>query len=114
MRAHGTDGLNTAGANGTSTFRLLSTNAVGTTAIFADLVSNLVTARTVDLATARGRTLNEVAKDAPNTPTILESGKKLLVSNLGNAGVGIGTVNVCIKFRRLADDADIIAKVLVA
>lgn len=114
VKVHATAGLGVAGNPALSTFRLLCDNVSGTTAIFADILSNLVTGRTVDLATARGRTANSATLDAPNTPTVLEKGKKLLVHNLGAAGTSTGTVTVCVKFRRLASDADIIAKELVA
>ena len=111
---HGTDGLNT-GANATTTFRVFSTNSIGTTWIFATKVSNLTTGRTVDLDTARDQSANSATTgyDAPNVPVILEKGKKLRVQCLGSAGVHTGTVNVAVLFRRLADDADIIPKTLV-
>ena len=105
-----------------TTLRIISDNSKGTVAVMAELASNLGSAEMTTLTQARARRtltsgltgsgmyidLFSETKDAPNVPTILESGKKLSAAMVGAANVGVGTIDVYVKFRRLADDADVL------
>ena len=101
----------TTGLAGGTTLKVISTNSTGTDTVLFDLVANLGIGKTSSFVTARERFPVEryVNEAASNAPTILEEGKKLQIKTEGTAGTGAGTVDVWMKFRRVSDDANIVA-----
>ncbi len=85
-------------ATGTN-FELLSNNAKGLANIFVETVANLGATKTVDLT---GASVTKIR-------TILESGAKLQVHSTAADCTGAGTIDIYVKFRRLAAGATIAA-----
>lgn len=85
-------------ATGTN-FELKSNNAKGLLNIFVETVANLGASKTIDLD---GASVTKIH-------TVLESGKKLQVQSTVAACTGTGTIDIHIKFRRLAATATIAA-----
>lgn len=83
-------------ATGTN-FELLSNNTKGLANIFVEAVANLGANKTVDLDTA----------SVTGIRTVLEVGKKLQVHSTVAACTGAGTIDVYVKFQRLAAGATI-------
>ena len=101
------DSTGLAGAGDTS-FRIVSTNAKGTTTVLSVAISELTTGKTVDLS--RAAALDSDTDDAwgINKQTILENGAKLTANMLTANGTGSGTIDVYVKFRRLDDKSDVL------
>lgn len=87
------------GLAGGTNFELKSNNAKGLLNIFVETVANLGATKTVDLTGA------SVVK----IRTVLESGKKLQVQSTVAACTGTGTIDIWVKFRRIAATATIAA-----
>ena len=87
------------GLAGGTNFELKSNNANGLANIFVETVANLDGNKTVDLASA----------SVTGIKTVLEEGKKLQVQSTGADDTGSGTIDIYVKFRRLAQDATIAA-----
>ncbi|MFA5695921.1 MAG: hypothetical protein WC917_00445 [Bacilli bacterium] len=85
-------------ATGTN-FELLSNNAKGLANIFVETVANLGATKTVDLT---GASVTKIR-------TILESGAKLQVHSTAADCTGAGTIDIYVKFRRLAAGATVAA-----
>lgn len=87
-----------------STFRIVTNNAKGTTGVFMHPVNLLGANRTVDMDNAEEYSVRDV-----NNRVILEEGKTLSVNCTVTACTGAGTIDIYIKFRKLADNASILA-----
>jgi len=103
----------TDGLSGGATLKIVSDNAVGTTVIMAVPVTQLGSLATIDLESARLRELLANQDDGGlvstvnrNARTILEDGKKIQLVGQG-AFTDNGTMKIYIKFRRVANFADI-------
>ena len=104
------------GLAGGNTFRILCTNNHGSSVVFQARISELGNSSVMDMATAyeiqstiAGSATESVSAKlkGTNKPTILEEGKRLTVGNTGAAGSGAGAVEVHIRFRRLAINANV-------
>lgn len=95
-------------ATGT-TFRVVSDNSKGTTTIFLTRVSKLGVSKHVSFDSELNDPINASQSLSVNTPTVLEIGKKLSVSNTDTAATGAGTIDIYIKFRKLSDASKIVA-----
>ena len=80
-------------------FELETNNANGLADFFVTVASGLGANKTIDLANA----------SVTKIKTILESGKKVVARASAAHGTGAGTVDVYIKFRRLAQGATVAA-----
>ena len=87
------------GLAGGTNFELKSNNAKGLANILVETVANLGANKTVNLDTA----------SITKARTILESGKKLQVQSTVADCTGAGTIDIHIKFRRMAATATIAA-----
>jgi len=89
----------TLGLAGGTNFNIISTNVKGNPIFFSELVANLGGAVTVDLAKA----------SLAGVENILETGKKLQIQSTVGDCTGAGTIDIYIKFMRLAYNAQIAA-----
>jgi len=85
-------------ATGTN-FQIYSDNAKGLANIFVETVANLGASKTIDLETA------SITKQR----TVLETGKKLIANSTVADCTGTGTIDIYIKFKRIAAGAIIAA-----
>jgi len=102
------------GLSGGRTFRIFSPNAYGSSVVLAVGVGEVGTSRVMTLGMLRLVAASLTASsgflgdfDPGNQVTILEEGKRLTVANESSGSTGDGSVTVHVKFRRLADDADV-------
>jgi len=101
------------GLVGGGTFRIFATNNYGSSIVLAARVIQLGTSRIMSLGMlklAQAVTVANISHETDldaNQPTILEEGKRLQVGMEKTGSIGDGSVTVHVKFRRLADDADV-------
>lgn len=91
-------------ATGT-TFRIISDNTKGTTAIFLTKISKMGANKMLNFKSEFNDANNASETTGINSPTVLELGKKLSVRNTDAASTGAGTIDIYIKFRKLSDTA---------
>ena len=86
------------GLAGGTNFQILSNNAKGLANIFVETVANLGANKTIDLT---GASVTKIR-------SVLEVGKKLQVQNTVGNGTGAGTIDIYVRFMRLADYANVV------
>ena len=100
----------TTGIAACATLKIISNNAKGTVAVMLADVDKLGAGTSLALRQRMELNAGDVKKVGyvTNAPYVLESGKKLQIACNGSNCTGTGTIDVIIKFRRMADDADIL------
>ena len=105
---------NGVGLTGGDTLQIVCDNVKGTLLILGEAVSRLGVNKTTDMAAMVAyqavQDYNKTggsAGTAKNCKTVLESGKRIGIKSDQTANTGAGTIDVFIKFRRLAADADV-------
>ena len=100
-----------AGLNTGDSFRIVCDNAKGSIIVFVAKVSDLGTGKLMTMAGAKkfmdDFVGSDPVSDGVNQPTVLERGKVLSVNNEGADGLGDGTIDIYIKFRKLSDASDV-------
>lgn len=99
------------GLAGGTNFQIKSNNAKGVVNVLVETVANLGANKQVVLSAGNADADTTTSDATPSVTSligVLEAGKKLQVQNSAADGTGAGTVDIYIKFERIAENADVV------